>query len=126
MSSSQYPSPRVSSPAILLALSPLIDLFIGTIPILNIIAPLIVWLWWRDKDQFIDRAGRSILNSQISWTIWLALSHIICGVLTLILIGWLIIWIVPLLWAIFTIVQCVKVINGDTNYVMPCTIKFLK
>jgi hypothetical protein len=109
-----------------LALSPLIDLFIGTIPILNIIAPLIVWLWWRDKDQFIDRAGRSILNSQISWTIWLALSHIICGVLTLILIGWLIIWIVRSLWAIFTIVQCLKVINGDSNYVMPCTIKFLK
>jgi hypothetical protein len=38
----------------------------------------------------------------------------------------LFIWIVPSLWIIFSIVQCLRVINGDSNYVMPCTIKFLK
>lgn len=112
--------------AIITAISPFASLLSASFPGLNIIAPLICWLIWKDEDPAMERIGRNILNSQISWGIWLLISSVVFGILCLIFVGFLFIWIMPLLWVIFTIIQAVKVANRDYDYVMPLTIRFLK
>lgn len=109
----------------IIAASPLIAILTGGF-LINFIAPLILWLVWKKDLPQVDQPAKNVINSQISWTIWVTISYIVCGILTLVLIGFLIIWIVPLLWLIFSIVHLVKMSNGDTHYVMPMTIKFLK
>ncbi len=110
----------------LLGLSPLSSLVSGTIPGLNIIVPLVLWLVWKDENPQLAQIGKNILNSQISWTIWIIIATAISLVLVLILIGVVLIYVAPILWLIFTIINAVKVCNGETNYVMPMTITFLK
>lgn len=110
----------------LTAVSPFATILSMGSPGLNVIAPLILWLVWKDEDPELNAAGKVILNSQISWLIWLIIGYTIGIVLTVILIGFVIIGITLLLWLIFTIMQAVKMSNGDYSYKMPMTISFLK
>lgn len=46
-------------------------MFIGlTFPVLNIIGPLIVWLYKRKDHEFIDQQGKESLNFQLSFTLY--------------------------------------------------------
>ena len=38
-------------------------------PLLNIVVPLVFWLFRRDKIKGVDRVGRQIISFQIIWTI---------------------------------------------------------
>lgn len=40
-------------------------------PILGIIIPLAIWILKKDKTKYVDSVGRSILNFQITWTLFL-------------------------------------------------------
>ncbi len=40
-------------------------------PILGIIIPLAIWILKKDKTKHVDSVGKSILNFQITWTIFL-------------------------------------------------------
>ncbi|MDM7912254.1 MAG: DUF4870 domain-containing protein, partial [Methanotrichaceae archaeon] len=69
------------------------------LPFLNIVGPLVVWLWKKDHYAFVEDQGKESLNFQISMTLY----GIVAGILTLILIGWVllgIIWIVNLVLVI--------------------------
>lgn len=127
---SGQPTPPVnpsseSNYAVLLGLSPLIGIFSAGF-FLPVVVPLVLWLVWKDQYPRIDRVGKHVLNGQISWCIWMIIASVISGILMFILIGWLTIWIAPLLWLIFTIIQAVKISNGEDNYEMPLTITFLR
>ena len=39
-------------------------------PILGIIMPLIMWIFKKEKLKYVDELGKSILNFQISWTLY--------------------------------------------------------
>lgn len=121
-------SPQAAgSPLVALtAVSPLIALFFGALPGLNVVPPLICWLVWKGDYPLLDQVGKNILNAQISWAIYLLVSLVVCGVLTFIFIGFLLIWIIPLAWVILTIINAVKVSNGDYKYQVPFTITFIK
>jgi uncharacterized Tic20 family protein len=112
--------------SLILSLSPLINIFLLTIPFGNVLFPLIFWLIWRDRFSLVDQVGKNVLNAQISWSIWISISHLFFGMLCFIFIGFLFIWIVPLLWAIYTIVYAVRVSNEKPNHQIPLTIRFLK
>ncbi len=91
----------------------------------NVVAPLVIWLIKKPELPALEPAGKSVLNFQISWAIWLFASAIFgfglsCFIIPLIVpLGFFIAWLV------FTIIGSVKASNGET-YVFPLTIAFLK
>lgn len=90
-------------------------------PFGNIIAPLILWLIKRTESPLLDRAGKEVLNFQISYTIYAT----IAGVLCFVLIGLLILPIIFVLWIIFMVIAAVKTGNGE-EYRYPLTIRILQ
>ena len=74
----------------------------------------------------MDQIGKNVINAQISWGIYLLVSWAFFGVLTLIFIGFLFIWILPLVWIILSVVYTIKISNREYTYQMPFTITFIK
>lgn len=104
----------------------LLSLFTGAVPGLNIIAPLICWLIWKQDYPLVNQVGKNVVNAQISWGIYLFASWAVFGILTLIFIGFLFIWIIPLVWIILSIIYTIKIANREYTYQMPFTITFIK
>ena len=46
----------------------------------HILGPLIIWLLKKNEVPGIDAAGRSVLNFQISWSLWFFLSGVVAAV----------------------------------------------
>jgi uncharacterized Tic20 family protein len=95
--------------------------FIG-IPFGNLLGPLIVWLVKRAEMPMVDQHGKESLNFQITVTI----AMLISGVLCFVLIGFVLVPIVYIGALILTIMAAVKVSNGDMAYKYPLTIRLLK
>lgn len=87
----------------------------------NIIGPLVLWLIFRERSEYVDGHGKEAVNFQISFTIY----FIVSGVLCLILIGFILLGILMILWIIFVIVATVRASNGE-EYRYPMTIHFIK
>ncbi|WP_067145645.1 helix-turn-helix domain-containing protein [Pseudotamlana agarivorans] len=62
---------------ILLSISALGFLFF---PLLGIIIPLAMWMSKKDKLKNVNELGKSILNFQISWTLFLFLTYILLAI----------------------------------------------
>lgn len=121
----QEPAPEKkpdTNQAIITGVSPLVSLLFGASVGVNIIAPLICWLIWKNENPLVDNLGKNVLNSQISWTIYTLASVLLIPVF----IGVPLIIIVMIAWLVLSIINAVKAANGDFTYVMPLTIKFLK
>ncbi|MFB2835975.1 DUF4870 domain-containing protein [Floridanema evergladense] len=128
-------------------------MFVGlSFPVLNIVGPLLVWLYKRKDHEFIDEQGKESLNFQLSFTLYnfiLALILIVVGViigLTLItapdqptdaqaggtLFGLGLVGLSFLLAIILAIAQLILVINAALKakkgefYRYPLTIRFLR
>ena len=112
--------------ALVTAISPLLSLFTMAIPGPNVVGPLICWLIWKQDYPLVDQIGKNVINAQISWGIYLLVSWAFFGVLTLIFIGFLFIWILPLVWIILSVVYTIKISNREYTYQMPFTITFIK
>lgn len=90
----------------------------------QILGPLLVWLLKKNEVPGLDAAGRDVLNFQISWTLWWALSWVFVAV------GWCLIipLAVPLVllaaWVVFGILGAIKASDG-VPYRFPLTIRFL-
>lgn len=111
-----------TSQAIMTGVSPLVSLLFGASVGVNIVPPLICWLIWKNENPLVDRLGKNVLNAQISWTVYTLACLLLCTVL----IGIPLLIIVMIAWLVLSIINAVKVANGDFNYVMPLTIAFLK
>jgi len=89
-------------------------------PFGSIVGPLVIWLMKKDESKFLDQCGRAVLNFQISYVIWSFAALVLCFVL----IGFPILFVLPVLNIVFTIIAAVKARDGIVwNY--PMTIKFL-
>jgi uncharacterized Tic20 family protein len=95
--------------------------FVG-LPFGNLLGPLIVWLVKRAEMPMVDQHGKEALNFQITVSIAMLVSGILCFVL----IGFVLIPIVYIGAVILTIMAGVKVSNGDYGYRYPFTIRLLK
>jgi len=86
----------------------------------HIIVPLIIWLLKRSESPSIDATGKEVLNFQISYSIYLAVSLLlwfVCiGVPVTIGIG--------VAWLVLTIIAAIKTSNGE-NYRYPWIIRLL-
>ena len=91
------------------------------IPFGNILGPLIVWAIKKDEFAFVDVQGKEAINFQLSMTIALVVSIILCFVL----IG--IFLLVPLMiYALVMIVIAAIKTNDGVDYRYPHAIRFLK
>jgi uncharacterized Tic20 family protein len=89
--------------------------------VVGILAPLTVWLVFKDRSAFLDRTGKEALNMQLSYLI-----YGVVGFVTLfLLIGIILLPVVILAWLVLMIVATIKVANFE-DYRYPAIIRFIK
>lgn len=89
--------------------------------LLGFIAPLVVWLVFRERSAFLDRQGKEALNFQLT----LLIAYIVSFVLVIVLIGLLLLFAVWVVSIVFMIMAAVKV-SSMQDYRYPVTIRFIK
>ncbi len=77
--------------------------------VLSFVAPLIVWLVFKDRSAFLDRHGKEALNMQISYLIYFA----VAGFSILLVIGIFLLPVVGIAWLVLMIVATVKAANYE-------------
>ncbi|QHV97275.1 DUF4870 domain-containing protein [Spirosoma endbachense] len=87
----------------------------------SIVLPLVIWQIQKEKSAFVDFHGKEAVNFNITIAIAACLSFL----LMLILIGVFLIWVVGVVWLVFTVIAAVKANNGE-YYRYPLTIRFIK
>ncbi|MCD5397710.1 DUF4870 domain-containing protein [candidate division NPL-UPA2 bacterium] len=91
------------------------------IPFGHIIAPLVIWLIKKEGSPLVDDQGKESLNFQISMTIY----YLVAGILTLILIGFVLLIGLVIFSIIMVIMASVKANDGE-KFRYPLRIKFIK
>lgn len=74
----------------------------------SVIGPWLVWMFKKDVMPFVDRHGREAINFQISMMIYFVISILLC----VLLVGFLFIWLIPILDVLFVIIAAIKASNG--------------
>ncbi|MBY0124526.1 DUF4870 domain-containing protein [Bacillus sp. S/N-304-OC-R1] len=87
----------------------------------TIVGPLIIWLLKRNESSFIDEHGKEYFNFVISYGVYVLIS----GILTIVLIGFVTMWIAGILAFIFTIVAAVKAYEGK-EYKIPLVFRIIR
>ncbi|MBI9019808.1 MAG: DUF4870 domain-containing protein [Verrucomicrobia bacterium] len=85
------------------------------------VGPLILWLIKREGNPYVEKQGKEALNFQLSILLYV----IICGMLSVVVIG---IALMPLVWianVIFILIASVRANEGD-DYRYPLCIRFIK
>ncbi|MEP7090375.1 MAG: DUF4870 domain-containing protein [Nocardioidaceae bacterium] len=76
---------------------------------LGFVAPLVVWLVFKDRSPFLDRSAKESLNMQISYTVY----GVVAGFSLLLLVGLVLLPLVGVMWFVFVIVGTVKAANHE-------------
>lgn len=92
----------------LFAGSGLLFLPIGAFALFTILGPLIIWRSKRETMPFAAAQAKESLNFQI--TIWLL--GLVCGLLALVLIGFLLLWILGLVNVVLVVIAAIQVRDG--------------
>ena len=90
-------------------------------PFGNFLAPLIIWLIKKEEMPFIEDQGKEVLNFQISMTIYLLISGLLC----IILIGIPIVIGLVIFCFIITIIAAISA-NDGTPYRYPINLRLIK
>jgi uncharacterized Tic20 family protein len=85
------------------------------------IGPLIVWLLKKESSRYIDSQGKEILN----WCITMFCAGVVCGILTLVVIGIFLIPVLILCNLIFNIMGILAATKGQF-YRYPFALRLLK
>ena len=72
--------------------------------VLGLIAPLVVWLVFKDRSAFLDRQGKEALNFQIAYLVYFA----VAGLSLLVLVGFVLLPLVGIAWVVFMILASVQ------------------
>lgn len=91
------------------------------IPFFSIIGPLIVWLIKRDEMEYVNYHGKEVLNFQIT----IALAMFVSIILTVILIGVVMIFVVGVFWFVMSIIGGIKASSGE-YFEYPFTLRLIK
>jgi uncharacterized Tic20 family protein len=90
-------------------------------PFGNIVGPLIVWQIKKDEYEFVDDQGKEALNFQITITIAVLVSVILC----FLLIGFLILPAILLFNVVMKVIGAVKAGSGE-RFRYPLSIRLIK
>jgi uncharacterized Tic20 family protein len=90
--------------------------------LLAFIAPLVIWLLFKDRSRFVDQEGKEALNFQIT----LVFVHIACAIITLVTFGFgVVVYVVFVAALVFMILAAVE--NGrGAPYRYPVNIRLIK
>src|SRR3954447_23550494 len=88
--------------------------------VFGVLAPLVVWLVFRDRSSFLDRTGKEALNMQISYLLY----FFAAGLSIFVFIGLVLLPLVGVAWLVLMIVATVKVANFD-DFRYPAIIRFI-
>jgi uncharacterized Tic20 family protein len=91
------------------------------VPFGSVIGPLAVWLTRRDRDPFIDDAGREALNFGIS----IAIYGVVALVGTLMLVGIPVLIVGVIAWVVLASLAAVKASQGQA-YRYPLTMRLVR
>ncbi|PWU05676.1 MAG: DUF4870 domain-containing protein [Verrucomicrobia bacterium] len=91
------------------------------VPFLNILAPLVLWLFKRPVSTWLDDEGKRVLNFQISFTIY----FLVACLSVFIIIGLLIVPVLAVIYLAFLIIGAIRASEGIA-YRFPLTFNFLK
>lgn len=89
--------------------------------LVGFIAPLVVWLVFKDRSPFLDRTGKESLNFQLT----LLIGYVVSTVLIIALIGLLLIFVVWVVGIVLMVLATIKVANYE-DYRYPVNIRFIK
>jgi len=104
------------------ALAHVLALIGAVLPVIgNILPPLIIWLTKRDGMPFVEVEARESLNFQISVSIY----ALACTLLMFIGIGFVLVYILGVVWFILVIVAALKVNKGE-SYRYPLSLRLIK
>ncbi|RIN85508.1 DUF4870 domain-containing protein [Mammaliicoccus sciuri] len=85
------------------------------------IGGLVIWLLKREESPFVDRQGKNYINFAISYSIYIVASLL----LTIVLIGYIPLFILSIAAFVYTIIGMVTVNKGQ-DFVVPLTIELVK
>jgi uncharacterized Tic20 family protein len=88
--------------------------------VLGFIAPLVVWLVFKDRSGFLDRTAKEALNMQLSYLIY----FFVAGLSILLLVGLVLLPVVGIAWLVLMILASVKVASYE-DYRYPAIIRFV-
>lgn len=90
--------------------------------IFSVIVPLIVWLVHKERTDkaYLAKEAKEALNFQIT----VLIGYVICWILTIIVIGALLTWLLWLVNLVFCIIAAVKV-SSDGSYRYPFVLRLL-
>jgi uncharacterized protein len=88
---------------------------------LGFIAPLVVWLVFKDRSAFLDRTGKESLNFQLT----LLIGYLVSFVLMIVLVGFLLFFVVWLGGIVLMVLATIKVASFE-DYRYPFTIRLVK
>ena len=91
------------------------------VPFGSVIGPLAVWLTRRDRDPFIDQAGREALNFGIS----IAIYGVVALVAALMLVGIPLLIVGVIAWVVLASLAAAKASQGQ-SYRYPLTMRFVR
>ncbi|MET8797911.1 DUF4870 domain-containing protein [Nocardia sp. NPDC004568] len=89
--------------------------------VLGFVAPLIVWVMYKDRDEFVRRHAVDALNFQIV----LAIAYVVSAVLMIVLIGLLLFPIVWIAGIVFSVLAGIAANNGR-EYKYPFNLALVK
>ncbi|WP_328392046.1 DUF4870 domain-containing protein [Nocardia sp. NBC_00416] len=89
--------------------------------VLGFVAPLIVWVLYKDRDEFVRRHAVDALNFQIV----LAIAYVVSAVLMIVLIGLLLFPIVWIAGIVFSVLAGIAANNGR-EYKYPFNVSLVK
>jgi uncharacterized Tic20 family protein len=90
--------------------------------IFSVIVPLVVWLMHKDRTDkaYLVKEAKEALNFQIT----VLIGYVICWILTIIVIGALLTWLLWLANLVFCIIAAVKV-SSDGSYRYPFALRLV-
>ncbi len=89
--------------------------------LLGFVAPLVVWLVYKDRSPWLDRQGKEALNFQLT----LLIAYLVSFVLMIVLIGFVLVFAVWVGSLVLMVLAAVKVASFE-DYRYPVTIRFIK
>jgi uncharacterized Tic20 family protein len=77
--------------------------------LLGVVAPLVVYLVFKDRSRWVADTSREALNFNISYLLYL----LVAGAMMLVLVGFLVFPVVLVAYYVFVIIGGVKTANGE-------------
>lgn len=88
--------------------------------ILGFLAPLVVWLVYKDRGRFVEEQSKEALNFQIT----IVIGYVVSGITMIIGIGFLLFFVVWVISIVFAIMAAIAVNKGQA-YRYPVTLRII-